>query len=52
MLRDFHKAGFSIPHTLRSDTRRYQFVDRPNVVDLGLRLTDVEHKGHRPDFRR
>lgn len=38
---DFDKAGFSILHTLRSSTRRYQFSERPNVVDLGLRLTDV-----------
>lgn len=38
---DFDKAGFSILHTLRSSTRRYQFQERPNVVDLGLRLPDV-----------
>ena len=41
VLRDFDKAGFSILHTLRTDTRRYQFKTTPNVVDLGLRLDDV-----------
>ena len=41
VLRDFDKAGFSIVHTLRTDTRRYQFKTPPNVVDLGLRLKDV-----------
>jgi hypothetical protein len=39
---DFDKAGLSILETLRSDTRRYQFASQPNVVDIGLRLADVE----------
>jgi hypothetical protein len=43
--RDFDKAGFSIVHTLRSDTRRYQFADKPNVIDMGLRLQDVQEMG-------
>src|SRR5262249_48145449 len=38
VLRDFDKAGFSIVHTLCSDTRRYTFRTKPNVIDLGLRL--------------
>jgi hypothetical protein len=38
---DFDKSGFSILHTLQSDTRRYRFKTPPKVVDLGLRLTDV-----------
>lgn len=42
VLRDFDKAGFSIVHTLRTDTRRYQFKSPPNVIDLGLRLTDAK----------
>ena len=42
VLRDFDKDGFSIVHTLRTDTRRYQFKTPPNVVDLGLRLEDVQ----------
>lgn len=41
VLHDFDKAGFSIAATLRRDTRRYQFADRINIVDLGLRLDDV-----------
>jgi len=41
VVHDFDKAGFSILHTLRSSTRRYRFEGRPQVVDLGLRLTDV-----------
>src|SRR5262249_19148679 len=41
VLRDFDKAGFSIVHTLRNDTRRFQFSKKPNVIDLGLRLEDV-----------
>jgi hypothetical protein len=40
--RDFDKAGFSIVHTLRSDTRRYQYTSKPNVIDIGLRLKDVQ----------
>jgi hypothetical protein len=39
---DFDKSGFSIVHTLQSDTRCYQFSSRPRVVDLGLRLGDIE----------
>jgi hypothetical protein len=38
---DFDKSGFSILHTLQSDTRRYTFKTRPKVIDLGLRLADV-----------
>ena len=39
---DFDKAGLSILETLRTDTRRFQFETEPNVVDIGLRLADVE----------
>lgn len=42
VLHDFDKAGFSIVGTLTRDTWRYQFRRRPDVVDLGLRLADVE----------
>jgi hypothetical protein len=41
VLHDFDKAGFSILHTLRSDTRRWQYREAPNVVNLGLRIEDV-----------
>lgn len=42
MLHDFDKAGFSILGTLQRDTRRYSFVSAPEVIDLGLRLGDIE----------
>jgi hypothetical protein len=42
VLHDFDKAGFSIVHTLRTNTRRYRYGRRPQVIDLGLRLADVE----------
>ncbi|MFH1743229.1 MAG: DUF2399 domain-containing protein [bacterium] len=45
VLHDFDKAGFSIVHTLRTDTRRYRFRSEPNVIDLGLRLDDVKAMG-------
>jgi DNA topoisomerase VI subunit B len=41
VLHDFDKSGLSILHTLRSDTRRYRYQKKPKVVDLGLRLGDV-----------
>jgi hypothetical protein len=43
--RDFDKAGFSIAGTLQNDTRRYAFANDFEVVDLGLRLDDVERWG-------
>jgi DNA topoisomerase VI subunit B len=39
---DFDTSGFSILHTLQSDTRRYRFNTRPKVVDAELRLADVQ----------
>jgi hypothetical protein len=45
VLHDFDKSGFSILGTLRRDTRRYAFRNRIEVVDLGLRLQDVEDSG-------
>jgi hypothetical protein len=41
VLHDFDKSGFSILHTLRTDTRRYRFKATPNVIDLGVTLLDV-----------
>jgi hypothetical protein len=43
VLHDFDKAGFSIIGTLRRSNRRYAFRNRLKVVDLGLRLADVEN---------
>ena len=45
VVHDFDKSGLTILHTLRADTRRYQFRQTPNVVDLGLRLADAEAMG-------
>jgi hypothetical protein len=45
VLHDFDKAGFSICATLTQDTERYRFAHPPDVVDLGLRLADVEAEG-------
>lgn len=41
-LHDFDKAGFSIVGTLQRDTRRYRFMNEVEVIDLGLRLEDIE----------
>jgi hypothetical protein len=43
VLHDFDKAGFSIIGTLRRSNRRYAFRNQIKVVDLGLRLADVEN---------
>jgi hypothetical protein len=42
VLHDFDKAGFSILGTLQRDTRRYEFANDVRVIDLGLRLVDVQ----------
>jgi hypothetical protein len=42
VLHDFDTAGFTILDTLRRDTRRYQFENDITVIDLGLRLADVQ----------
>jgi hypothetical protein len=42
VLHDFDVAGFTILDTLRRDTRRYQFESDFEVIDLGLRLADVQ----------
>lgn len=42
ILHDFDKAGLSIAAVLGRDTRRYQFADAIRIVNLGLRLDDIE----------
>jgi DNA topoisomerase VI subunit B len=42
VLHDFDVSGFSIFGTLGSNTDRYTFRNAVKVVDLGLRLADVE----------
>jgi DNA topoisomerase 6 subunit A-like protein len=41
VLHDFDKSGFSIVGTLQRDTRRYAFSGAANVIDIGLRGSDV-----------
>ena len=41
VLHDFDVAGFMILGTLQRDTRRYQFSNAIEVIDLGLRLDDI-----------
>ena len=41
VLHDFDVAGFLILGTLQRDTRRYQFSNAIEVIDLGLRLADI-----------
>jgi DNA topoisomerase VI subunit A len=41
VLHDFDVAGFMILGTLHRDTRRYQFSNAIEPVDLGLRLEDI-----------
>jgi hypothetical protein len=41
-LHDFDLAGFMIKATLQRDTRRYQFANTIKVIDLGLRLADIQ----------
>ena len=45
VVRDFDVSGFSILHTLRSNTRRFRFRRRPKVVDHGLGLNDAAAMG-------
>ena len=39
---DFDRAGLVIAHTLANDGRRYVFEHQPEMIDIGLRLHDVE----------
>jgi hypothetical protein len=39
---DFDKAGFTIAGTMQRDTRRYEFTNDIEVIDLGLTLADVQ----------
>jgi uncharacterized membrane protein len=41
VLHDFDLAGFLILGTLQRDTRRYQFSNVVETIDLGLRLADI-----------
>ena len=45
VVHDFDESGFTICHTLQTNTERYQFTRSPNIKCLGLRLTDVQEMG-------
>jgi hypothetical protein len=49
VLHDFDKSGFSILGGLRRDNRRYCYRHDPRVIDLGLRLEDVDSNGLEPE---
>jgi hypothetical protein len=42
VMHDFDVSGFSIGGTLGSSGRPYLFANRINLIDIGLRLADVE----------
>jgi hypothetical protein len=42
---DLDRAGLVIAHTLANDGRRYTFEHPPEMIDLGLRLSDFERLG-------
>src|SRR5262249_7721421 len=50
LLHDFDKAGFSIAGTLQRDTRRYEFQNAIEIIDLGLSLEDVEAMGLESEY--
>ena len=45
VLHDFDVSGFSIFGTLGTTNRRYCFANNVPVIDIGLRLADVEAMG-------
>jgi hypothetical protein len=45
VLHDFDRSGFSIYGTLATNSRRYAFHNRLNIVPLGLRLEDIARLG-------
>jgi hypothetical protein len=45
VLHDFDLSGFTIAGTLTTDGRRYIYKNAVNMIDLGLRLADVEAMG-------
>jgi hypothetical protein len=42
VLYDFDISGFTIAGTLTTSSRRYQFHNAVKIIDIGLRLADVE----------
>jgi hypothetical protein len=42
VLHDFDVSGFTIFGTLSKSTRRFKYAKPPNVIDLGLRMADID----------
>lgn len=42
---DFDYAGINIYGTMVRDNRRYTYRNQPNIIDIGLRLPDVQEMG-------
>jgi hypothetical protein len=51
VLHDFDKSGFSILGTLGVSGRRYQFKHQVEIIDLGLRLSDIDEIEHLEGYR-
>jgi hypothetical protein len=51
LMHDFDKSGFSIAGTLQRDTRRYEFQNLIQTIDLGLNLEDVTVLGLEPEYQ-
>jgi hypothetical protein len=51
LLHDFDKSGFSIAGTLQRDTRRYEFQNSIETIDLGLSLDDVVEMGLESEYQ-
>jgi hypothetical protein len=49
VLHDLDVSGFSIFGTLGTSSRRYRFENPVRIVDLGLRLADIEALGLEPE---
>ena len=49
VLHDFDKDGFSIISMLRTSNHRYTYQRQIDVIDLGLRLSDVDAMGLREE---
>jgi hypothetical protein len=46
VVHDFDKSGFSIAGTLRRDNRRHTFENEITVIDVGLRMADIDGLEH------
>jgi hypothetical protein len=52
VLHDFDKSGFSILGSLCNDTRRYTYTNEITIIDIGLRIDDIEELQSEDTFDR